>query len=121
MGMPTRITLKFKPPMFLFKVKPMGYLDSHPACHAMYYYWGLCQEHYTQQVKINIVQVGKPDPIFNYHQLMKSVGMAYGVEPQEMTNFWPNVKMQIRADGEPYLPELEQYLFHNPITIRTSN
>lgn len=101
------------------KTQPLGLLHPHMACQAMYYYWGLAQENYTQQVKLNIVLEGEKDPEYNYKQLFLTISKIYGVQPEEMVNFWQTVRTQLLMDGEPALPELEQYLFNTPITVRT--
>lgn len=85
---------------------PEGWLTDEPACHALFYYATLCAQH-EQAVRDNQTyedELSAEGRGFDYSSLMKSIGQAYGAEPEKMVKFWHNVDMQFDKMGGRRLP-----------------
>jgi len=112
-------TVKFTPKRFTNLIKPNGFLDDHPACHALYFYAQLAHENWIKEKNYPVLE-GETDPVYNYHQLFKSIAKMYGVEPEEMVNYWDNIDYQMIVDNEPTLPNEEKYRWDRKPMIRSN-
>ena len=100
------LNCQFNRPYYHGFLQPEGALTRDPACHAL-----MC---YALQVKVNLEaknetikyeESGDLD-LGNYKQLWVSTATSYGVEPEEMVKYWPNIDAQLAALGSPTVPEI---------------
>ena len=87
---------------------PHGFLQPDRACLALFHYATLVRKAYEQD-KDTIKYEDEPDNLPNYHQLFKSCAMMYGVEPEAMLHFWPNVKLQFATMRLPMVPDFARF------------
>lgn len=87
-----------------FMVGKHGYLTADPACLALFFY--------AMQMKENLKQRDEPikleasgDSEINCRNVWKSAAMIYGVQPEEMVKYWPNVSMTLKLHGSADVPE----------------
>jgi len=99
----------------LTKEHGKGMLAHHPACYALWFYYGLGYDSYTRRIRDKILLEGEPEPVTNHKQLFKSASMLYGVEPEEMVRFWPYVDAECRRQWIPIMPD--PYKFNKPLLI----
>lgn len=83
---------------------PQGFLRDTPACHALFHYAVIAMNNYQMQHE-TIKYEHELEQEYNYHQLMKSIGFAYGVKPEQMIRYWREVSMQFKILGFPEVPE----------------
>jgi hypothetical protein len=103
-------------PYFADLNKPNGWLDPHPACHALFYYTILMKKK-LDEVKLDIRYAGDPTMKLYPMNLFKSCSIIYGVKPEEMNNYQANVDLQCFAMGSPRLPDT--YRFNQSWNIST--
>jgi hypothetical protein len=104
------LNLVFQMPTYDGYVKPQGFLEHHPACHALFHYATLARKAYEESMD-TIVLDGAGDLVkeVDYRQLFSSVATAYGVEPEVMVKFWPNVNLQFATLRLPMAPEFVRF------------
>lgn len=98
---------------------PSGFLNKHPACHALFYYHALARQNYENIVEDPLFLEGHLDPEANFSQLFASVAIMYNVEPETMIQFWPDVNMQCRALQMPMIPDEYRYRHNKVIEYKT--
>lgn len=109
-------------PMYFFNyLKPQGWMEEHPACHALLYYAMIASKNVIEQKELREhgTYEGEPERVYNYKQLFLSCATLYGVSPEEMTKYWSNVDMQMWRLGAPRVPKEEQYRFNTVPEIRS--
>jgi len=102
--------------LFLEYQIPHGALQPCAECHALFYYYLLAQRNYEMEKDVIILD-GQMDPHYHYHQLFKSIATMYGVQPENMQNFWGFVDKQCELINLPKLPDLEKYRFNRKLVI----
>lgn len=112
-------TITFHPPTFRAYEAPRGWLKHDQACHALWYYYILAYNNYREHILDPIVFEGDPDVVPNFQQLFTSIATMYGVQPEEMVKFWPNVDLQCVIMALPKLPMNDSYRFSKVPEIRT--
>lgn len=115
----TNYRIKYEMPRFFELEIPVGFLDPHPACHALWRYYLSARQTWETHVKDVIVLEGEKDPAYDFKQLFTSIAQAYGVQPEHMVKFWPNVDMQCVSLALPKLPDEDQYRFNRIAEVRT--
>ena len=112
-------TITFTPPTFRGYEIPKGWLQHDQACHALWYYYIVASNNYLEHISDPIVLEGDPDVDPDFRQLFTSVATMYGVAPEKMVQFWPNVDMQCTTMGLTKLPTNDKYRFSKVPEIRT--
>lgn len=79
--------ITFTPHIYKAYIQPKGFLTEDMACHALFYY-SIIATGAWDRVNTALVMEGDPDPKPNYHQLFISISTIYGVDPNDMENYW---------------------------------
>ena len=116
----TGVVVQWQVPLFLHHQEPYGRLLPEPECHALWYYYLLARKNYEEE-QDPIVLEGEDDPVYNYHQLFKSIATSYGVEPEKMVKFWKYVDAEAFANALPLLPKNEGLRFDSVVEIETED
>lgn len=91
-------------PNFSEFVIPRGYLADHPSCFALFEYALMATR--ARKVELEgLIYEGEDDPQYDYRQLFRSIAWKWGVPPESMVHYWPNVDMQFVAAGTSKVPE----------------
>lgn len=106
-------------PAFIRYIKPLGFLTDDLACHALMYYALTARNTYEQITLGRQIQYeGDPEPEPpNYKEMFVNIAGMYGVPPEAMAQFWPNIDMQFVALNIPQLPKEERFRFNKPLVI----
>ena len=106
-------------PIFEKYISPNGFLNRDMACQALFrYYLSASDAHdrWNKQVTLE----GDPDiPKPNYKGLFTTWAQCYGVTPERMVKFWPNVDMQCTMNKFAKLPDVEEIRFNKVPELRT--
>lgn len=113
------VNIKFTMPIFQQYLAPEGFLVRDKACHALFYYYLIAHNTYETHIKDVIVYEGDPDPQYNFKQMFSSAAACYGVQPEQMVQFWRNVDMQCDLLGLPILPDEERFRFNRTPELKT--
>lgn len=105
-------TIVTNPPTFYQYLPPEGFIERHASCQGLWYYYLIAKRNLEEQLAC-IVLEGEKDPTYNYLQLLKSVAIMYGVQPEQLTKNWASVDLQCQTLNLPQLPKEERYRFHN--------
>jgi hypothetical protein len=98
-----KMNLALQMPSYQQSVAPHGWLNSDPACRALFHYAVTARKNYETQ-RDTIQYEGEADPSYNYEQLCSSIATAYGTTPERMVHFWKNIDMQFRTLRLPLVP-----------------
>ncbi len=119
--------LTFDVPRFNAFNKPNGELIDNPACHALFYYV-VKLKNILEERKADQSYEGDASPgafFLNMKQLFSSIALAYGVSPEHMLKYWPEVDLQCFLMGSnrvekqyrfDEIPELKSNQFLAPRT-----
>lgn len=97
---------------------PYGALPKNePAAHALFHYYVTARSNW-ERVNTEIRYEDEKEDQINYSQLMKNIGRAYGVEPEDMIKHWKAVDFTCTMHNLPKLPDEERYRMDRPIVIK---
>lgn len=83
-----------------------GFIVADPACHALLHYAMMMKENLKNHKDPNEIKLeASTDQDINHRQVWKSIALMYGVEPEEMVKYWPNVTATLLANASEDLPE----------------
>ena len=115
----TNAVITFHPPTFEAYETPHGWLAHTPACHALWYYYITASNNYKEHILDPIVYEGDPDVLPDFSQLFTSIATMYGVTPEKMIYYWPNVDMQCEALEIVKMPMNDKFRFNKVPEIKT--
>lgn len=101
-----KLKVSFQPVIYHDLIAPKGFLNSEPACHALWTYYTMARMN-SEKINETIVVEGDTSDhahLYNFIQLMRSIALVYGVQPERMVKFWKNVDLTCHVLG---LPRLE--------------
>ena len=81
--------------------KPNGFLDNHPGCQGLFYYTILIKGQRIEELDPLQYDDEWPPRIQHAKTLFTSIALLYGVAPETMIQFWPNVDLQCVSMGSP--------------------
>lgn len=114
------INVSFRMPIYTFLIAPNGFLTHDKECHALWHYYTLARKNYEEEFKDTLILYeGDLDPKYDNRQLFISIATAYGVQPESMIRFWPNVDLQCNVLQLPKLPDEDRFRFNRTPEIKT--
>lgn len=129
MELPNGLKIELRPMLFVDHMPPEGFLVREMACHALWYYYIIAlsarkivgRGPEDQIIEYNAESSAVSDmPLWHdkrYNAQFESVALLYGVNPNSMKAFWPNVKLEIARLGLTPVPsEIEHLTGHDRIT-----
>lgn len=121
------LKIELTPLVFVDHLPPEGFLSREMACHALWYYYIIAlsarrvvgKSIDDQTIEYDAESSAAP-PLWmdkRYNAQYESVAILYGVSPQEMKAYWPNVKLEINRLGLTPVPsEIENLTGYDWIT-----
>lgn len=115
------LKIKFTPPVYVKYIVPYGFLTRDRACQALFFYATRAKHVYDTHLRDPFVLEWDEDPKHDFKQLMKSVALAYGVEPEHMVRYWINIDMQFDAMKQQRVPQGDWIRFDAVPEISTAD
>jgi hypothetical protein len=111
--------LNFSAPFFdAYTHRYGGHLPKDVAAHALFYYHLLARKQYESN-RDNLVYEGEKDKVFNPRGLWMTIAGIYGVDPNEMGNYWEPVMLELMRQDLPALPKQYCYGIRNGALYKT--
>lgn len=123
------LKIELNPPIFVDHCPPDGFLVREMACHALWYYYIIAlgaRKVVGSGPESQIIEYDAETSVVSsmplwmdkrYNAQFESVALLYGVNPNSMKAYWPNVKLEIARLGLTPVPsEIENLTGHDRIT-----
>lgn len=106
-------------PIFNKYTTPNGFLVSDMACQALFRYYLSASDVLDRWEKQITLEGDRDIPKPNYRGLFLTWATCYGVAPERMIKFWPNVDMQCTMSEFKHLPKTDEIRFTTVPEIRS--
>jgi len=114
------LKIQLTPLVFVDHLPPDGFLVREMACHALWYYYIIAlsaRKAVGRGPEDQIIEYDAESsaaaPLWmdkRYNAQFESVALLYGVSPNDMKGYWPNVKLEITRLGLTPVPHEIQHL-----------